>query len=196
MRLPLPALLPLACVAFARAADPAPGPGVARVAGLATDFGVRVFREVLKASRDRNVAFSPYGVAAVLAMLQLGAAGDTRSQIERALHFGVDGEVAPGPRLPGEGATPETVAAGTRPAPGPFQAAGSFPSHPRLPPPPCILTVGEVASPKGVKAGRGPCGPTGALAQTSDPHLPVLHSAQQLGVSSWQQQSLIWLATA
>ncbi|KAJ6654911.1 hypothetical protein lerEdw1_006382 [Lerista edwardsae] len=89
--LPL-ALLPLACVAFARLADPPPGPGVSRLAGLATDFGVRVFREVAKASRDRNVAFSPYGVAAALAMLQLGAAGDTRSQIERALRFGVDGE--------------------------------------------------------------------------------------------------------
>ncbi|XP_066467139.1 plasminogen activator inhibitor 1 [Tiliqua scincoides] len=79
-------MLPPALLAAARP----PGPGVSRVAGLATDFGLEVFREVVKASPERNVAFSPYGVAAVLAMLQLGAAGDSRSQIEGAMRFAVD----------------------------------------------------------------------------------------------------------
>ncbi|CAI5791658.1 Hypothetical predicted protein, partial [Podarcis lilfordi] len=73
-------------------ASPAPlaRPGVSRVASLSTDFGVRVFREVAAASGERNVAFSPYGVASVLAMLQMAAAGETRRQIQDSMAFSLD----------------------------------------------------------------------------------------------------------
>lgn len=61
-------------------------------ARLATDFGVKVFRQVVQASKDRNVVFSPYGVASVLAMLQLTTAGDTQQQIQEAMQFKIEGE--------------------------------------------------------------------------------------------------------
>ncbi|XP_061445209.1 plasminogen activator inhibitor 1 [Rhineura floridana] len=85
------ATLALACAALAalsQAAAPPAGPG--GLSRLSTDFGVKVFREVARASKDRNVAFSPYGVASVLAMLQMAAAGETRSQIKEAMAFGVN----------------------------------------------------------------------------------------------------------
>uniref|UniRef100_A0A480VZ20 Plasminogen activator inhibitor 1 n=1 Tax=Sus scrofa TaxID=9823 RepID=A0A480VZ20_PIG len=59
-------------------------------ARLATDFGVKVFRQVVQASKDRNVVFSPYGVASVLAMLQLTTAGDTQQQIQEAMQFKIE----------------------------------------------------------------------------------------------------------
>lgn len=62
------------------------------VAHLASDFGVRVFQQVAQASKDRNVVFSPYGVASVLAMLQLTTGGETRQQIQAAMGFKIDGE--------------------------------------------------------------------------------------------------------
>ncbi|XP_007517987.1 plasminogen activator inhibitor 1 [Erinaceus europaeus] len=61
-----------------------------RVAQLTTDFGVKVFQKVAEAAGDSNVAFSPYGVASVLAMLQLTAAGDTQRQIQEAMGFRTD----------------------------------------------------------------------------------------------------------
>ncbi|XP_011815436.1 PREDICTED: plasminogen activator inhibitor 1 [Colobus angolensis palliatus] len=60
------------------------------VAHLASDFGVRVFQQVAQASKDRNVVFSPYGVASVLAMLQLTTGGETRQQIQAAMGFKID----------------------------------------------------------------------------------------------------------
>lgn len=63
-----------------------------QVAELAADFGVKVFRQVAQATEDRNVVFSPYGVASVLAMLQLTAAGETQQQLQEAMGFKVDGE--------------------------------------------------------------------------------------------------------
>ena len=61
-------------------------------ASLATDFGVKVFQQVVQASKDRNVVFSPYGVASVLAMLQLTTGGETRQQIQEAMQFKIEGE--------------------------------------------------------------------------------------------------------
>ncbi|XP_051017208.1 plasminogen activator inhibitor 1 [Acomys russatus] len=58
-----------------------------RAARQATDFGVRVFRHVVQASKDRNVVFSPYGVSSVMAMLQLTTAGKTQQQIQDAMGF-------------------------------------------------------------------------------------------------------------
>uniref|UniRef100_A0A2K6TSH2 Plasminogen activator inhibitor 1 n=1 Tax=Saimiri boliviensis boliviensis TaxID=39432 RepID=A0A2K6TSH2_SAIBB len=60
------------------------------VAHLASDFGVRVFQQVVQASKDRNVVFSPYGVASVLAMLQSTTGGETRRQIQAAMGFKID----------------------------------------------------------------------------------------------------------
>ncbi|XP_007440468.2 plasminogen activator inhibitor 1 isoform X2 [Python bivittatus] len=80
-------LLPFACLALSHAAPPPSGYHVARVAQLSTDFGVKVFREVTKASKDQNVAFSPYGVASVVAMLQVASGGSTRSQIQDAVVY-------------------------------------------------------------------------------------------------------------
>ncbi|XP_039705208.1 plasminogen activator inhibitor 1 [Pteropus medius] len=65
-------------------------------AHLVTDFGVKVFQQVAQASKDRNVVFSPYGVASVLAMLQLTTGGETRQQIQEAMQFEIEGKgIAP-----------------------------------------------------------------------------------------------------
>lgn len=63
-----------------------------QVAQLATDFGVKVFQQVAQVSKDRNVIFSPYGVASVLAMLQLTTRGETRQQIQEAMQFKIEGK--------------------------------------------------------------------------------------------------------
>ncbi|KAL1768705.1 plasminogen activator inhibitor 1 [Sigmodon hispidus] len=61
-----------------------------RTAHQATDFGVKVFKHVVQASKDRNVVFSPYGVSSVLAMLQLTTAGETQQQIQEAMGFKIN----------------------------------------------------------------------------------------------------------
>lgn len=61
-------------------------------AHLAADFGVKVFQQVVQASKDLNMVFSPYGVASVMAMLQLTTGGETQRQIQEAMQFKVDGE--------------------------------------------------------------------------------------------------------
>ncbi len=57
-----------------------------------TDFGLKVFSQLAQSSVDENVALSPYGVASVLAMAQLGAAGNTRRALTSALGFSLQGE--------------------------------------------------------------------------------------------------------
>ncbi|XP_037670930.1 plasminogen activator inhibitor 1 [Choloepus didactylus] len=74
-------------LAFVFAEGSALHPHRSRASHLFTDFGVKVFQQVVQASEDRNVVFSPYGVASVLAMLQVAAGGDTRQQIEAAMQF-------------------------------------------------------------------------------------------------------------
>ncbi|XP_004268895.1 plasminogen activator inhibitor 1 [Orcinus orca] len=59
-------------------------------AHLAADFGVKVFQQVVQASKDLNVVFSPYGVASVMAMLQLTTGGETQQQIQEAMQFKID----------------------------------------------------------------------------------------------------------
>ncbi|XP_048224509.1 plasminogen activator inhibitor 1 [Perognathus longimembris pacificus] len=83
----------LACLALALAL--AFGEGYAlhtkpQLAQLATDFGVKVFQQVAQEAKDRNVVFSPYGVASVLAMLQLTTGGETQQQIQTAMGFRID----------------------------------------------------------------------------------------------------------
>lgn len=64
-----------------------------RVAGLVSDFGVKIFQQMALAAEDINVVLSPYGVSSVMAMLQAATAGDSRQQIERAMGFQIDGEI-------------------------------------------------------------------------------------------------------
>ncbi|XP_042368485.1 plasminogen activator inhibitor 1 [Plectropomus leopardus] len=52
-----------------------------------TDFGLKVFSQLAQDSADKNVALSPYGVASVLAMAQLGAAGNTHKALTAAMGF-------------------------------------------------------------------------------------------------------------
>ncbi|XP_004587240.2 plasminogen activator inhibitor 1 [Ochotona princeps] len=84
----------LACLALGLAVLSAEGSAShlhqSQVAELAADFGVKVFRQVAQATEDRNVVFSPYGVASVLAMLQLTTAGETQQQLQEAMGFKVD----------------------------------------------------------------------------------------------------------
>ncbi|XP_062454886.1 plasminogen activator inhibitor 1 isoform X2 [Rhea pennata] len=85
------ALAALTLVATLAAMAPA-APGVptgARVTRLATDFGVRLFREAVGRRGDGNAAFSPHGAATVLAALQLATAGPSRRQLETAMGFSI-----------------------------------------------------------------------------------------------------------
>ncbi|NIG58972.1 plasminogen activator inhibitor 1 [Pontoporia blainvillei] len=59
-------------------------------AHLAIDFGVKVFQQVVQASKDLNVVFSPYGVTSVMAMLQLTTGGETQRQIQEVMQFKID----------------------------------------------------------------------------------------------------------
>ncbi|XP_071334211.1 plasminogen activator inhibitor 1 [Trachinotus anak] len=52
-----------------------------------TDFGLKVFLQLSQDSVDKNVVFSPYGVASVMSMAQLGAAGHTHKALTAALGF-------------------------------------------------------------------------------------------------------------
>ncbi|XP_069502648.1 plasminogen activator inhibitor 1 [Ambystoma mexicanum] len=82
-------LFAVACLALYLSADASPPTAGLRVAELSTDFGMRVFREIVKSSRDGNVVFSPSGVASVLSMLQMGAGGNTRRQIQEAMKYSI-----------------------------------------------------------------------------------------------------------
>ncbi|KAM6909106.1 plasminogen activator inhibitor 1 [Xenentodon cancila] len=52
-----------------------------------TDFGLKVFSQLAQRSLDRNLVFSPYGAASVMAMAQLGAAGNTQKALTAAMGF-------------------------------------------------------------------------------------------------------------
>lgn len=52
-----------------------------------TDFGLKVFSQLVQSSEGKNMAMSPYGVASVLAMTQLGAAGHTYKALTNAMGF-------------------------------------------------------------------------------------------------------------
>lgn len=56
------------------------------------DFGLKVFSQVAEDSVDQNLALSPYGVASVVAMAQIGADGDTYRALTAAMGFSLRGE--------------------------------------------------------------------------------------------------------
>uniref|UniRef100_H3A971 Plasminogen activator inhibitor 1 n=1 Tax=Latimeria chalumnae TaxID=7897 RepID=H3A971_LATCH len=87
MQLPMASLL---CLSLTIAVGTFDSAVASKVTELATDFGIRVFQEVVSSKGDQNVAFSPYGVTSVLAMLQLGAAGTTEEQLRTAMKYGLN----------------------------------------------------------------------------------------------------------
>ncbi|XP_068164066.1 plasminogen activator inhibitor 1 [Antennarius striatus] len=52
-----------------------------------TDFGLKVFLKMSQSSGEQNLVLSPYGVASIVSMAQLGAAGNTRKALTSALGF-------------------------------------------------------------------------------------------------------------
>ena len=66
--------------------------GLGSLTDRQTDFGLKVFSQLARDSVDQNVALSPYGVASVLAMAQIGAAGSTRKALTAAMGFSLQGE--------------------------------------------------------------------------------------------------------
>uniref|UniRef100_A0A667ZJM5 Plasminogen activator inhibitor 1 n=2 Tax=Myripristis murdjan TaxID=586833 RepID=A0A667ZJM5_9TELE len=63
------------------------GAGLASLQDKQTDFGLKVFAQLVQGPAEQNVAFSPYGVASVMAMAQLGAGGNTRKALTAAMGF-------------------------------------------------------------------------------------------------------------
>ena len=66
--------------------------GLSSLQDKQTDFGLKVFSQLAQDSADQNVALSPYGVASVLSMAQLGASGSTRRALTAAMGFSLQGE--------------------------------------------------------------------------------------------------------
>lgn len=71
--------------------DPSAGEALSRAN---TAFALDLYAQ-LRGS-DGNLFFSPYSISSALALTYAGAAGDTRSQMEKALHFPENGEVHAG----------------------------------------------------------------------------------------------------
>ncbi|XP_039979090.1 plasminogen activator inhibitor 1 [Xiphias gladius] len=61
--------------------------GLGSLQNKQTDFGLKVFFQLGQGSVDKNVAFSPYGMASVLSMAQLGAAGNTLKVLTTTMGF-------------------------------------------------------------------------------------------------------------
>lgn len=55
-----------------------------------TAFSADLYRQL--SSQEGNLFFSPYSISLALAMTQAGAAGETRAQIDAALHYTLEGE--------------------------------------------------------------------------------------------------------
>ena len=73
----------------AQAPDRARDPAQARPAAEATlDFGLDLYG-ALK-TRPENLLLSPYSIATALAMVRVGARGETATQMDEALHYGPD----------------------------------------------------------------------------------------------------------
>ncbi|HYI21106.1 MAG TPA: serpin family protein, partial [Candidatus Limnocylindrales bacterium] len=69
--------------------------GVAALAGANTDFALDVYRELAAAS-DANVIVGPHSISSALAMIYVGARGETATEMADVLHFdSVEGDFGP-----------------------------------------------------------------------------------------------------
>ncbi|KAM6135157.1 heterochromatin-associated protein MENT-like [Pterocles gutturalis] len=68
-------------------------------------FTLDLYKKLNETSKDKNIFFAPWSIAAALAMVYLGAKGDTATQMAEVLHFN---------QTAGEEGSSET----TRPSPG------------------------------------------------------------------------------
>ncbi|XP_078065063.1 glia-derived nexin [Mustelus asterias] len=58
-----------------------------QVSELGSDLGMKIFNHVANSKPMENIIMSPHGIASVLGMLQLGAGGRTRQQLNSALKY-------------------------------------------------------------------------------------------------------------
>lgn len=63
-----------------------------KVAQRDAAFGLRLFQEVLREHKHKNLGFSPYGATAALNILQSGADGETLEEFRTALNYGYSGK--------------------------------------------------------------------------------------------------------
>ncbi|XP_075062616.1 plasminogen activator inhibitor 1 [Mixophyes fleayi] len=59
-----------------------------QIAHKDVSFGVRLFQEVLREHKEKNLGFSPYGASSALNILQSGSAGNTLEQLRQTLNYG------------------------------------------------------------------------------------------------------------
>uniref|UniRef100_A0A8C3PPY2 Plasminogen activator inhibitor 1 n=1 Tax=Calidris pygmaea TaxID=425635 RepID=A0A8C3PPY2_9CHAR len=83
------ALMALVALAWVALVDAGP-PVREGVAQLVANFGLRLFREVVRHRGDTNVIFAPHGATAILVALQLATAGDSRHQLEVAMGLSIN----------------------------------------------------------------------------------------------------------
>lgn len=57
-----------------------------------TKFGLKVFSQLVMDATDENLAFSPYGIASIMAMAQLGANRNTQRSLTTVMGFSLQGE--------------------------------------------------------------------------------------------------------
>lgn len=57
-----------------------------------TDFGLRVFSEAALNHPGQNFAMSPYGIASVMGMVQLGAYGSTLKTLKSHMGYSLQGK--------------------------------------------------------------------------------------------------------
>nr|5CE0_A Chain A, Native conserpin with Z-variant (E342K) [synthetic construct]5CE0_B Chain B, Native conserpin with Z-variant (E342K) [synthetic construct] len=67
-----------------------------KLAEANTDFAFSLYRELAKSSPDKNIFFSPVSISSALAMLSLGAKGDTHTQILEGLGFNSEADIHQG----------------------------------------------------------------------------------------------------
>lgn len=58
-----------------------------------TDFGLRVFSEAAQAHPHENIILSPYGIASMLGMAQLGAYGPTLQTLKKHMGYSLQGRI-------------------------------------------------------------------------------------------------------
>src|SRR5437762_13366290 len=66
-------------------------PSFGLAAKATNEIGLDLYRQL--ATGDENLCISPYSIDCALAMTFAGAAGETRSEMARVLHFRNDGDV-------------------------------------------------------------------------------------------------------